>query len=138
MIRIVLDTNVFISGFLWDEKEAEVIRRIERKEIANFINPAILVEIENVINRRKFRELLANARMTADEILQQIISLSHIVVGPNIGRNIIKSDVTDDKFIECALNSKSGYIVSGDRHLLDMKEYNGIKIITPKQFLEII
>lgn len=137
MIKLVLDTNIFISGFLWEGNEAELIRKIERKEAINFINPEILLEIEKVINRDKFKELLIKANLTADEILQKIISISHIVVGPEMRENIIKADPTDDKFIECAINAKADYIVSGDRHLLDLREYRNIKMVTTSEALEL-
>ena len=138
MIKLVLDTNVFISGFLWKGNEAELIRRIERKEAVNFINPEIISEIEKVISRDKFKELLVKAGLTVDEIIQKIISLSHIVVGPRMKENVVKTDPTDDKFIECAINSNADYIVSGDRDLLDLKEYKGIKIMKASEVLRLL
>ena len=138
MIKLVLDTNVFISGFLWEGNEAELIRRIERKEAVNFINPEIISEIEKVISRDKFKELLVKAGLTVDEIIQKIIFLSHIVVGPKMKENVVKSDPTDDKFIECAINSNADYIISGDRDLLDLKEYKGIKIMKTSEILKLL
>ena len=134
---MVLDTNVFVSGFLWEGNEAELIRKIERKDAVNFVSMEILAEIENVINRDKFKELLTAANLTADEILQKIVSLSHVVIGPKLKENIVKNDSTDDKFIECAINSNANYIVSGDKHLLDVKEYKGIKIISTSEALKL-
>lgn len=118
MNKLVLDTNIFVSGFLWNGNEAELLRKIERGEVLNFISPEILSEIENVIRREKFKTLLIEANTTADSILEKIISLSHFVVGPHLEKNVVKEDPTDDKFIECALNADVQYIVSGDKHLL--------------------
>ncbi len=138
MVRLVLDTNVFLSGFLWEGNEAELIKRIERKEASNFITPEIVLEIERVLRRDKFKELLVKATMTADEIIQKILSLSHIVIGQTLKETIVKADPTDDKFIECALNSGARYIVSGDRHLLSIKEYKNIKIVTASHVLPLL
>lgn len=138
MIKLVLDTNVFVSGFLWEGNESEAIRNIERKEAMNFISPEILSEIEDVINRDKFKDMLAKHNLTADEIIEKIVSLSHIVIGGKLGKNVVKADPKDDKFIECAINSDADYIVSGDRHLLELKEYENIKIITAKEFVDIV
>ena len=137
MVKLVLDTNIFVSGFLWEGNEADLIRKIERKEAMNFITPEILLEIERVISRDKFKELLIKADITADEILQKIIYLSHIVVGPEIKENIVKADPTDDKFVECAINAKADYIVSGDKHLLNLKKYKNVRIITTSEALEL-
>jgi putative PIN family toxin of toxin-antitoxin system len=138
MMKLVLDTNVFVSGFLWEGNEAELIRKIERKDAMNFINPEILSEIEDVINRDKFKYLLAKHNLIADEIIEKTVSLSHIVIGRKLEENVVKADPKDDKFVECALNSDANYIVSGDKHLLELKEYENVKIVTPKEFVEII
>ena len=95
-------------------------------------------EIEKVISRDKFKELLVKAGLTVDEIIQKIIFLSHIVVGPKMKENVVKSDPTDDKFIECAINSNADYIISGDRDLLDLKEYKGIKIMKTSEILKLL
>ncbi|HLC76912.1 MAG TPA: putative toxin-antitoxin system toxin component, PIN family, partial [archaeon] len=95
MIKLVLDTNVFVSGFLWEGNEAELIRKIERKDAMNFISPEILSEIEDVISRDKFKGLLAKHNLAADEIVEKIISLSHIVIGRKLEENIVKSDPED-------------------------------------------
>ena len=138
MIKLVLDTNVFVSGFLWEGKEAELIRKIEKKEAGNFITPEIMSEIEKVITQDKFKGLLTKAGLTSDEILQKITSLSHIVIGPKLKENVVKVDPTDDKFIECAINSNAQYIVSRDRDLLNLNEYRNIKIITTYQTLKLL
>jgi len=52
--------------------------------------------------------------------------------------NAVKADPDDNKIIECAACSNADYIVSGDRHLLDLKEYKSIKIVTPRNMLEIL
>ncbi|MFA4819893.1 MAG: putative toxin-antitoxin system toxin component, PIN family [Candidatus Aenigmatarchaeota archaeon] len=138
MIKLVLDTNVFVSGFLWEGNEAELIRKIERKDAMNFISPEILSEIKDVIGRDKFKNLLAKHNLIADEIIEKIVSLSHIVIGRKLEENVVKADPKDDKFIECAMNSSADYIVTGDKHLLELKEYENVKIITAKEFVDIV
>lgn len=58
------------------------------------------------------------------------------IVAPQQKLNIIKQDPDDNVILECAIEGKAGYIVSGDRHLLALKQYRGIKIITARQFIE--
>lgn len=65
-----------------------------------------------------------------------VIKGFHVVIGPKLKENIVKSDPTDDKFIECAINSSADYIVSGDKHLLNLEEYKGIKIMNAHEALK--
>jgi len=138
MIKLVLDTNVFVSGFLWEGNEAELIRKIERKDAMNFISPEILSEIEDVISRDKFKGLLAKHNLAADEIVEKIISLSHIVIGRKLEENIVKSDPEDNKILACAVSCDADYIVTGDKHLLELKKYENVKIVTAKEFVDIV
>ena len=138
MHRLVLDTNTYISGFLWEGNEAELIRKIESGKAFSFISKEILEEIDEVLRRDKFVEVLKVANTTADEILSKMASLSTIVIGPKLEENVVKEDKKDDKFIECALNAKSDIIVSGDDHLLKLKEYKNIKIMTTSDVLKLL
>lgn len=133
MLKLVLDTNIIVSAFFWEGNEAELIRKIEKNQVELFINKEILDEIEKVIKRPKFKELLDLTNQIPEQILAKIISLSHLVIGPKL-KNIIKEDLSDDKFIECAVNAKVNYIVLGDKHLLKLKKYKNIKIIKTSEF----
>ena len=138
MLKLVLDTNTIVSAFFWEGNEAELIRKIEQNKAQLFITKEILDEIEKVIKRPKFNELLDRTNQTPEQILAKLISLSRLVIGPKLKKIIIKDDFSDDKFIECAVNAKAGYIVSGDKHLLGLKEYEGIKIIRTFDALKLI
>lgn len=98
-----------------------------------FISKDILKEFEAVISRDKFD-------FTDEEIntiIEAVVSFSE-VVNPAIKLDVIKSDPDDNKILECAVACEASCIVSGDRHLLELKEYSGIKIITPKTALELL
>jgi putative PIN family toxin of toxin-antitoxin system len=138
MLKLVLDANTLISGFFWEGNEAELIRKIERKDVLFFTNREILAEIREVIARSKFEKVMFNANLTADQIISKIISLSHIVVGPKLGIKVVKEDRSDNKFLECAVQAKVDYIVSGDKHLLNLREFQGIKIVKTKEVLSLL
>lgn len=138
MHKLVLDTNTYISGFLWEGNEAELIKKIEGGKASSFISKEILEEIDRVLRRDKFIEILKVANTTADEVLSKIVSLSTIVIGSKLEENVVKEDKNDDKFIECALNAKVGIIVSGDNHLLKLKEYKNIRIMTTSDVLKLL
>lgn len=61
-----------------------------------------------------------------------------IVIQSDMKLFVVKKDPDGNKILECAVSSNSDYIVTGDKHLLDIKEYKGIKIVTAKQFLELV
>ena len=138
MHKLVLDTNTYVSGFLWEGNEAKLIREIGNVKAPCFINKEILEEIDDVLRRGKFIEVLRIADTTADEVISKIVSLSTMVIGPKLKEKVVKGDKKDDKFIECAINAKAEIIVSGDEHLLKIKEYKGIKIITTSEALKIL
>ena len=138
MHKLVLDTNTYISGFLWEGNEAELIRKIESGKAYSFISKDILGEIDEVLRRGKFVNILKAASTTTDEVLSKIVSLSTIVIGPKLEENVVKEDKKDDKFIECAFNAKAYIIISGDEHLLKLKEYKNIKIMTTSDVLKLL
>ena len=67
-----------------------------------------------------------------------LISNTSIIINPEVKVSILKKDTTDNKIIECAISGNAKYIITGDKQLLELKEYEGIKIVNPKQFLEIV
>ena len=138
MHKLVLDTNTYVSGFLWEGNEVRLIRKIEDGKASAFISKEILEEIDNVLRRDKFAEVLKVVNTTPDEVISNIVSLSTIVIGPKLREYVVKEDKKDNKFIECAVNAKADIIVSGDEHLLKIKEYKGIKIMTTSEALKLL
>ena len=132
MIKAVLDTNVFISALFWKGVPYEVVRKSLTGEFLIIISPEIIEEIsERLLNKFKFP--LADAN---DFI--EIITINSYIVEPKNKLKVVKEDPNDDKIIECAYEGGADYIVSGDKHLLRLKEYRRIKIITPREFIKII
>ena len=121
-LKLVLDTNTIISAFFWNGNEAELFRKIEQGKAALFITREILAEIEDVIKRPKFDKVMKNAGLTPDQIMQKIVSLSHLVIAPKFNIKVCR-DEKDNKLLECAESAKVDYIVSGDEDLLSLKKY---------------
>ncbi|VVB93966.1 PIN domain protein [uncultured archaeon] len=133
MLKFVFDTNVFISALMSKKgNPALLLDRVKRSYIL-FISKDILSELRDVISRDKFG-------YTDEEVntfVEAIISFSD-VVNPGIEIDAIKADPDDNKILECAVASGASYIVSGDKHLLELKEYGKIKIIKPKAALDLL
>ncbi len=135
--KLVLDTNTIISAFFWEGNEAELFRKIENDKAELYITGEILKEIEDVIKRPKFSEVMRKANLTPGQIIQKIISLSHLVIAPQLNIKVCR-DEKDNKIIECAQSAKADYIVSGDKDLLVLKEYNGIPIVRTWKILQLL
>jgi len=129
MIRVVLDTNVFISALFWKGAPYQIFKRVLNGAILNFTSPQILEEIEG--------RLLDKFKLPPEKVKEflEIIIFNSQIVFPKRKLNIVKEDPSNNKIIECVLEAKASFIISGDRHLLKIKEYREIKIISPREFI---
>jgi putative PIN family toxin of toxin-antitoxin system len=132
-MKIVLDANIFISSFFWGGNPRLVLERVITGTDELFITKEILDEIESVLGKPKFhadKEKVAYFINSIEEIGNTIVPKKQIHNGSR--------DKTDNKYIECGLTADIDYIISGDIHLLELKEYENIKIVTAKNYLDII
>jgi putative PIN family toxin of toxin-antitoxin system len=130
MKRVVLDTNIIISSVLggalvlvlekWDEKKFTVV-----------VTTDVVSEYFEVLNRPKFNL----KQETIDKITRYIYQFSKFVV-PEEQIRFIEDDPKDDKFLEAAIAGSVDFIVSGDNHLLALKEFRSIPILSGREFLD--
>jgi putative PIN family toxin of toxin-antitoxin system len=128
--KVVIDTNIFISAFGWKGKPKKILKLVEEGKIKNFTSLAIIEEIKRVTSYKRLRfpnDLQA-------EIIEFIYFYSEMVT-PKKKLDVIKEDTNDNKFLECAVEAKAKYIISGDKHLLNLKAFGGIEILTADDFL---
>ena len=135
--KLVIDTNTFVSAFFWKGNETELLKKIEKGRARLYLTEEILNEIEDVLERPKFREIARTASLTSTEIIQKIVSLSHLVVGPRLNITACR-DKKDNKFLECAVHAKAHYLVSGDKDLLCLKKYEDVFIVRTSKMLELL
>lgn len=134
-MKIVLDTNVFISGIFWKDPPHQIIKLAEENKVEIYGTKEILEELFGVLSRRKFDYLFKESKSSRNEIFQKILEIIKICVS-KIKVRVIKEDLPDNYFLACALSCRASFIVSGDEHLLKLKEFQGISILTPSQFLK--
>ena len=139
MLKAVLDTSILVSAFLrQDGINARVLDR--GKEIYHlYLSEEILEEITRVLFtyeriRKKYRYSDEDVR----EYLEALIITATRVITRLPRIQVIKDDPKDNHVLACGLKSGADYIVSKDDHLLDLKEYRGIKIVSSQEFLEIL
>ena len=132
-VRVVVDTNVVISGVFFGGLPRKVLEYWRAKSFELICSPDILEEYEDVLDR------LAKKSKVRDNLLvpqfMKLLVQDSTVIHPS-HRVKISRDPDDDKFINCALSGKALYIVSGDSDLLEVEEVDGIKIIIARDFIE--
>lgn len=122
MIRIVLDSNIYISALLWEGNERKLVSYCQKGKYQSFTSIIILNEIERVLSK-KFQI----SKEIINEYLSEILSFTDLVF-PNIKLDVIKEDSSDNRVLETACEAKADYIVSGDKHLLNLENYDKIEI----------
>ena len=130
--RVVIDTNVVISALLFGGEPGELIPLWKSGSIKPLASKEMVDEYLRVLTYPKFG-------LTPEEInflLYQEIVPYFEIVRPKPGRVIIGDDPSDDKFIRCAEAGRAKTIISGDQHLLRLKSFGAISILTPVQFLK--
>lgn len=129
-MKIVVDTNVIISGVFFGGAPGQVLKAIISSKVTACATPEIVDEYTEIVHEmisRKQGKLDKNILLPLINSLEMIEPKTHIE---------ISRDPDDDKFIECAKDANALYIVSRDKDLLDIEQYDGIQIITAKEFCE--
>jgi putative PIN family toxin of toxin-antitoxin system len=131
--RIVLDTNVLISAILFGGPSREVLELAISGTIDCSLSLSILDELRGVLCRPKFRFSLEQSLRVIEE-LHAVCD----VVDPGDRVLVLTSDPDDNMILECAISARAAFIVSGDRHLVDLGQYEGIVIVRPAEYLRTI
>ena len=133
--KIVLDTNIVISALIAAEgAPAKLFEKLILEEIENHTNKEIIQELKKVLERKEI--IKRTTKKARNFILRQYLNHSMQIVS-KIKVKAVEHE-SDNKFIETALDAKAAYIITGDQHLLKLKQFEGIKIVKAKEFLELI
>ena len=133
--RLVLDTNVWISGLLWTGSPHQILRLAEEGRVVVAVSAAIVQEVADALARTKFAARLAAVRTSVPELVGSLLTLAEVYPPPRI-IPVVTIDPADDKILACARAAHARWLVSGDQHLLALRQYRGIRIVTPQAFLK--
>ena len=128
-MRIVLDTNIYISAAIIGRVCEEILRICRFGNIEVFISDDIIIEIETKLKEKFFWN-----DKQIKVFKENILEFTNIIKTTN-KISYIKDDVDDDKILECAISAESDYIISEDKHLIKLKSFRNIKILKPADFL---
>ena len=135
MRKVVLDTNVLISGVIASGYSASILDAAQREEIKLVTSAHMLEEFSDVISRRHIARKYPKAAENAEALLDFLRAFAILTSGIPTP-NAVSPDRDDDYVLACALDENVDCIVSGDPHLLNLKSYENIPILTPKEFVE--
>lgn len=133
-MRVVIDTNVRISGLLWKGPPWQILRLLEQRLMEGFATVSMMQELETVLHYPRLQTRLQELGLTIADLvayatgLVSLIELEHITP-------VVLADPDDDVFVNCAMAVRAIYLISGNKHLLDLGQWQGIPIVTPREFL---
>lgn len=131
-MRVVLDTNILVSGIFWGGIPSKILEEWVSEKFELLLSEDILKEYERV--------LFKISKGKKDQLVNQwllFIAENSLIV--NVKKRFkLSVDPDDDKFIECAVAGNAKYIVSGDSHLLDLKNVMNIEILLASEFINIL
>jgi putative PIN family toxin of toxin-antitoxin system len=137
VIRAVLDANVYVSTAARTEGPGQIIERFLRGEAFEIVmSQAIVEEVLRALNYPKVRKY-TRPGLDPELWFEDIVVLSHLVAGEQDLAGASK-DPDADKYIATAIESRARFVVAGDSDLLDLKEYDGIRIVSPRVFLDLL
>lgn len=132
MVSFVADTNIIVSGYHFGGIRGQIVDRAAAGEIDMVISEPIIIEVRRVLVE-KFRWPGQAARDLEDVIFRYAKK-----VQPTAAIDAVKDDPSDNRIIECALAGEVDYIVTGDKHLLRLRLFEGIHIVKPSNFIKLV
>jgi len=130
-MRVVIDTNVFISSFFGGNPR-KIVELWKNGEITLCVNREIIEEYVGVLQRLDFHK-----EVEIDELLSLFARGFNLLFSTKkYNLKIVENDPEDDKFFECVVSLKAKFMISGDKEVLSIKKYMDIDIVTPVDFLK--
>lgn len=138
-LRVVIDTNVLISGSFGKQLSPpfQILRAIREQKVILITSDLILKEIKDVLSRKNISKLTKMSTAEQNDFLDMLSMRSVVTPDVKLSQAVVR-DEKDDKFLACAVEGNADLIVTGDNDLLILDEYKGIKIITPKEFVALL
>ena len=129
-MRVVIDTNVLISAIFWTGKPKRLLNFVRRGDVTFLTSEALLAELREVLTSEDKPFRLSEG--DADRIIDHLKDIAEVV--PTTSKLSICKDEADNRVLECALDGDADYIITGDKDLLDLKRFKGIRIVKVGDF----
>ncbi|MCK9266399.1 putative toxin-antitoxin system toxin component, PIN family [bacterium] len=133
-LKVVIDTNIFISATLFSGEANRLVSLWQKNYIQLLMSKQVLEEYLRALNYPKFGLTEIQIKYITEEVLLPYIF--PLIVKRKI--SIIKNDLSDNKFLSLALEGKADFIISGDKHILELKKIENIRIVSLKEFFSFV
>lgn len=135
--RVVVDTNVVISAFLWGGFPRTLLTNSVETGVILLTSEEILRELEFTLHKDKLQKQLVLSGKTIPQIYAEFVRITKLIDPSPVPENIVR-DKKDRMVLAAAVGGKAEYLVSGDKDLTSLKRYQGITIVNPMEFLAIL
>ena len=142
-LRVVVDTNVFVSSVIGSKNAEEIVNKLGEEAFRLVISTFLLTELATVLERPKFQALIQDVGEARAKLLH-LVEVSGTLVERTKPIEVcrdatdIGADAPDNRVLEAAVAGRADVIVTGDGDLLELDPFQGIEIMTPARFLEIL
>ena len=137
MLRVVLDTNVFVSSLLSTQGlPAQVLHAWRKSRYMLVTSPPIIAEIVEVLESPRISKKYLIGQEDIEHLVDLLKTDTILVPGRAAVKGSVPQNPRDEMFLACAIDANADCVVSGDRHLLDLQTYRGIPILPVKEFAE--
>ena len=137
-MRVVVDTNVAVSGLLWPGPPNQILKWARDGILKIVACEETTAELRRVLEYKRFVQRLSMLETNAAEVFAYFLNLVFFVPTPVLIPQEIVEDPFDNFFLALASHNNARLIISGDRHLLDLREYQRIQIVTPSEACQVI
>ena len=136
-MKVILDTNVVISGFLWPGICSQLFDFAASNHISIFSSQELIDELDEVIHRKKYVHDITRTGFTTAQLVKQYRRLAEIIPTKKLTQQVCR-DADDDAVLACALAAQANIIITGDKDLLVLHPFRDIPILPPASAIKIL
>jgi putative PIN family toxin of toxin-antitoxin system len=135
-VKLVVDTNTLLSGSLWDGPSAQLLDAVGRGQAVLVMSPDLLAEFAEVVSRPKFAPRILARHTTPADLVEKLLLEITLISPPPMALPTDLRDPKDLPVLACAVAADTDAVVSGDKDLLTLREFQGIPIINAREALQ--
>ncbi len=137
-MKVVLDANIYVSSLINTQGNPKrIMEGWEQNKFDVLVSASIIDEVGRVL---RYPRIVKRHRQGEEAIQRflELLSSQAVMVEPTEVLDVVKEDQSDNRYLECAIEGKAQYIISGDKHLLELGEYKGIIVLPPAAFMTLL